>query len=87
MNVFIEVDVDGAIFLAQQKRGGLGVTGRRRWDVLRLARPGQPRMVDLRTRRAGNERSTGDGGESFDVKERRGTRSTKSGWRCFAVGA
>jgi hypothetical protein len=73
-------------FFAQQKRGGLGVTGKWRWDVLRLAGPGQPRMVDLRARRACNERSTGDSGESFDVKERRGTRSTRSGWRCFAVG-
>jgi hypothetical protein len=71
MNVFGEADVDGAFFFAQQKRGSLGVTGRRRWDILRLAGPGNPRMVDLRGRRAYNERSTGDGGESFDVKERR----------------
>ena len=44
------------------------MTDRRRWVVLRLAGPGQPRMVDLRGRRACNERSTGDGGELFDVK-------------------
>ena len=61
-------------FFRQRKRGGGGVTGRR------------PRMVDLKGRRMCNERSTGDSGESFDMRERRETRRTRSGWRCFTVG-
>ena len=47
MNVFGKVDVDSALFfLLQRKGGGLGVTSRRRWDVLGLTGHGQPCMVD-----------------------------------------